>query len=108
MKATATTLYLYGLLLLVGGAIGHIKAHSTPSLVAGTCFGAAMLLCAYAISKGKMIAQYVALALTFFLDGFFTYRFAKSLQFLPSGLMSLTSLIVLIVIALKIRKTARG
>jgi F0F1-type ATP synthase assembly protein I len=50
----------------------------------------------------------MALGFTFALDAFFTHRFAKSLHFFPSGMMSLISLIVLIVVALKIRKTVKA
>jgi uncharacterized membrane protein (UPF0136 family) len=107
MKVTATIVCAYAMLILVGGLIGHVKAASTASLISGITFGTALLLCAYAIAKGKMVAQYLALALTFFLDGFFTFRFAKTLHFVPAGMMSLFSLAVLIVIALKIRRTVK-
>ncbi len=107
MKITATIVGVYALVILAGGVIGYLKAGSNPSLISGLVFSTILLICAYAISKGKLAAQYVALAVTFFLDGFFTHRFAKTLNFIPSGLMSLLSLAVLIVIALKIRKTYR-
>jgi uncharacterized membrane protein (UPF0136 family) len=105
MKITATIVGIYALILLIGGLVGYMKADSIPSLVSGLVFSVVLFLCAYAISKGKLAAQYVALAVTFVLDGFFTHRFAKTLNFIPSGLMSLLSLAVIIVIALKIRKT---
>lgn len=105
MKITATIVAIYALILLIGGLIGYMKADSIPSLVSGLVFSVVLFLCAYAISKGKLVAQYIALGVTFVLDGFFTHRFAKTLHFIPSGLMSLLSLAVIIVIALKIRKT---
>jgi hypothetical protein len=66
-----------------------------------------MLLCAWGIGAGKKAAEYAALILTFVLDGFFTFRFAKTLKFFPAGFMSLLSLAVLIFIALKIRKSKK-
>jgi len=107
MKMTASILAAYALAILIGGLMGYLKAGSHISLVSGIVFGSLLFLCSYAVAKGKHIAQYIALALTFLLDGFFTHRFAKTLHFLPSGLMSLLSLTVLIVIALKIRKTQK-
>jgi uncharacterized membrane protein (UPF0136 family) len=107
MKTTATILLVYATILFVGGLIGYIQAGSLPSLISGTLFSLLLDACAIAILRGKLFAQYLALGITFFLDGFFTYRFAKTLNFLPSGLMSLVSLIVIIVLALKIRKTQR-
>jgi uncharacterized membrane protein (UPF0136 family) len=107
MKVTATIVFVYGLLIAMGGMMGFIKSGSHASLISGGSFGIALLICAFFISKGKIAAQYFALILTFLLDGIFTYRFAKTLQFFPTGFLSLCSLAVLIVIALKIRRTLR-
>lgn len=107
MKVTATMLFVYGLLIALGGLMGYVKGGSIISLVSGASFGASLLICAHFISRGKIAAQYVALVLTFLLDGIFTFRFAKTLHFFPAGFLSLFSLAVLIVIALKIRKTLR-
>ena len=107
MKVTATIVCAYALLILMGGLIGYYKAGSIASLISGITFGIALVLCSFAIAKGKILAQYAALILTFFLDGFFTHKFAKTLHFVPSGMMSLFSLAVLIVIALKIRRSVK-
>lgn len=107
MKVTATIVFVYGLLIALGGIMGFVKGGSNASLISGSVFGLALLLSAYFISKGKIAAQYVALVLTFILDGIFTYRFAKTLHFFPAGFLSLASLAVLIVIALKIRRTLK-
>lgn len=107
MKVTATIVFVYGLLIILGGIMGYVKGCSSMSLVSGASFGTGLLLSAYFISKGKIAAQYFALLMTFLLDGIFTYRFAKTLHFIPAGFLSLFSLAVLIVIALKIRRTLR-
>lgn len=107
MKVTATLVFVYGLLITLGGLFGFIKGGSNISLISGGSFGISLLIAAHFISQGKIIAQYFALVLTFLLDGIFTYRFAKTLQFFPAGFLSLTSLLVLIVIALKVRKTLK-
>ncbi len=107
MKITATIVFIYGLLISLGGILGYIKGGSNISLISGGSFGLALLISAYFISKGKIAAQYLALILTFLLDGIFTFRFAKSLHFFPPGFFSLISLVVLIVISLKIRRTLK-
>ena len=107
MKVTATIVFVFGLLIALGGIFGYVKGHSQASLISGSLFGAILIACAYFISKGKIAAQYVALAATFMLDGIFTYRFAKTLHFFPAGFLSLASLAVLIVVALKIRRTLK-
>ncbi len=105
MKATATIVFIYGSLIALGGIMGHLKGGSLISLILGGSFGVALMLNAYFISRGKALAQYVALLLTFLLDGLFTYRFAKTLHFFPTGFLSLLSLAVLIMLALRIRKS---
>ncbi len=105
MKVTATIVFVYGLLIVLGGMMGYVKGGSQMSLISGGSFGIALLISGYLISKGKIAAQYFALVLTILLDGLFTFRFAKTLHFFPTGFLSLTSLAVLIVIALKIRRT---
>lgn len=107
MKVTATIVFVYGLLIALGGIMGYVKGGSHASIISGASFGTALLIAGYFISKGKIAAQYFALVLTFLLDGIFTYRFAKTLHFFPAGFLSLFSLAVLIVIALKIRRTLK-
>jgi uncharacterized membrane protein (UPF0136 family) len=104
MKLTAGIVFVYGLIILIGGLIGHYQAGSKASLICGLVFGMLMLICAWGILKGKSSIYFVALILTLILDGVFTYRFAKTLHFFPAGFMSLVSLAVLIIIALEIRK----
>lgn len=107
MKVTAKVVFFYGLLIIFGGVLGYVQGGSKASLISGGSSGLLLLMCAHFISKGKIAAQYCALALTFLLDGIFTYRFAKTLHFIPTGFLSLVSLAVLIVIALKIRRTLK-
>jgi uncharacterized membrane protein (UPF0136 family) len=107
MKVTATIVFVYGLIIAFGGIMGYVKGGSHVSLILGSLFGVALLICAYFISKKHLAAQYISLALTFALDGIFTYRFAKTLHFFPAGFLSLASLAVLIILALKIRRTVK-
>ncbi len=94
-------LLFYSLIVLAGGLIGFFKAGSTASLVAGLVFGLPLLICAL-FSKKKW-GPYLALILTFFLDAFFTQRYLKTFQFMPSGLLSLLSLGILIFLAISIK-----
>jgi len=107
MKVTATIVFVFGLLIALGGIMGYVKSGSQASLISGSSFGIILAISAYFISQGKIAAQYIALASTFLLDAIFTYRFAKTLHFFPAGFLSLASLAVLIVVALKIRRTLK-
>lgn len=83
----------YALLLLVGGLVGYLKAGSLPSLIMGS--SCAIIFGILAFIRTKM-AHLIAIAMTLLLFGFFGYRFAVSLKFMPAGLMSLASIGLLI------------
>ena len=107
MKVTSIIVYAFGILIGLGGIFGYVKSGSQASLISGFAFGIALIVSGYFMSKGMILAQYFALVLTFLLDALFTYRFAKTLHFFPAGFLSIASLAVLIIIALKIRRTLR-
>ena len=87
-------LWIYIVLLVIGGLIGYLKAGSKPSLIASTAFAAALILCAL-----KVIFQaYVADLLLAALLVVFALRLSKTRKFMPAGLM-----LVLTVLALALR-----
>ena len=110
MKTRKTTcvVFLYSLSILAGGIIGHLRSGSIPSLVSGVLFGLLLLVSSCFMYQKKPIGNWMALILAILLDGIFTWRFAKTLHFLPAGLLSLLSLVVIILVALKIGKRARS
>jgi len=86
-----TVLWIYIVLLLVGGLIGFFKAGSKPSLIASVGFAAALILCAL-----KVIFQpYVADLLLAALLVVFGLRLSKTRKFMPSGLMLVLTVLVL-------------
>lgn len=96
MKIAAWITIIYALIVLAGGIMGYIKAHSTASVVMGSIFGLLLLLSALGMLGHIYLAAYLAILLTLALDAFFTYRWLLSFKFMPSGLMSIVSLVVLI------------
>ncbi len=104
MKKTGWIVLLYGLLVCIGGVIGYVHSGSFPSLLSGSLFGLALIGSSILVFRKKSPGYWAALALAIGLEGFFTWRFAKTLHFFPSGLFSLLSLVVIIIVALKIRK----
>ncbi|HEX2579822.1 MAG TPA: TMEM14 family protein [Rhabdochlamydiaceae bacterium] len=85
---------IYGLLILVGGVIGHLKAGSLASLIMGGVSGLLLLIASGGMFSKKNFKKsaFFALILTLVLDAFFSYRFMTTLKFLPSGLLALVSL----------------
>jgi uncharacterized membrane protein (UPF0136 family) len=104
MKKSAHLVLLYGVIILIGGLIGHYKTASTASLYSGLIFGVLLIASSLGIYMKKVWAAYAALLLTLILDGFFTYRYALTGNFMPSGLLSLISLIMLLIQAKLLKK----
>ncbi len=75
--------YLYGTLLIVGGAMGAAK--SPTSLYAGAGSGAAIILLEYFGGRTSEIVQVVVAAA---LTGVMGTRFNESGKFMPAGLVA--------------------
>jgi uncharacterized membrane protein (UPF0136 family) len=105
MKSVGIITLFYGLLILLGGVMGHIKAASTASLYTGIVFGLLAILLSFGIFKKSLLSAYFAILLTFILDAFFTYRLLLTMKFMPAGMMAVISTIVLILQASLIKKS---
>ena len=103
MKAAAWITLFYGILILIGGIIGHLKAGSAASLIMGLAFGILLILSSFGMFKNRLFPAYVALLLTLILDAFFTYRWLFTFQFMPSGLFAIISLVVLFLLVILLR-----
>ena len=101
MVKTGSIVLIYGILVFAGGLLGHFKSQSLPSLISGVVFGVLLILSAFAMMQKKDWGWWIALILAFLLDGFFTWRFVKTLKLFPAGIMSLVSLIMVILLALR-------
>lgn len=96
MKCPVLIVFVYGLLILAGGMFGYIKANSMPSLFMGSGFAFLLIASAFTMSKNYKYGILCALILSALLTLFFSYRFIKTESFMPSGLMSILSLLVVI------------
>lgn len=84
-------LWLYIILLVIGGLIGFFQGKSRVSLILSVCFAAALSLCAAQI----IFRPYVADILLAVLLVVFGMRLAKTKKFMPSGLMLVITLVAL-------------
>lgn len=84
MQNYATTLlWVYIVLLIVGGLFGYFKAGSKVSLVTSSISAAVLVLCALGIVFRPYMAD-VVMALLLIV---FAIRLTKTKKFMPSGLM---------------------
>jgi len=85
-----TILWIYIVLMFLGGLMGFIKAKSKASLIASSIFAAILALFALNILPFRF--NYIVLL---FLLVFFGMRFRKSKKFMPNGLMFVLTILAL-------------
>lgn len=88
-----TVLWIYIVLLVIGGLIGFLKAKSRVSLIMSVAFAAALSLCAAGIIF--QLQPYVADVLLAALLVVFGMRLAKTKKFMPAGLMLAVTILAL-------------
>jgi uncharacterized membrane protein (UPF0136 family) len=91
---------IFGLLTIIGGLIGYLKAGSTISLIAGGIAGLLLLTAAYLIPNNLAVALAIALVVSLLLAGRFVPNFIATGKMMPAGMMSLLSVIGMVVAAL--------
>lgn len=84
-------LWVYIVLLEVGGLMGLLKAGSKASLIASSIFAVPLILVALGFIPA-IVADIVLVILLIF----FGKKYAVSKNFMPSGLMSILSIIALV------------
>jgi uncharacterized membrane protein (UPF0136 family) len=92
---TTKVLWIYIVLLLIGGLIGFFKAKSRVSLITSAVFAAILILTAIpgildSSLRGKLANIIMALLLVVF-----AVRLAKTKKFMPSGLMLVVTIAAL-------------
>ena len=84
---------IFGLLTIVGGVMGYVKAGSTASLVAGSVSGILLLLAAFLLPGNLAVGLALAAVVSVALAGRFVPAFMNTGKVMPAGLMSVLSVI---------------
>ncbi len=103
LELTKNYYLLFGVLTILGGVIGFVKAQSKASLIAGGVSGALILLAAWLVMSGQAQAGLIlGLVISSVLEMRFLPAFLKTKKPMPAGMMAVLSLIgtVLSVLAL--------
>ena len=92
MPNPVTILWIYIVLLFLGGLMGFLKAGSKMSLIMSATFAVILILFNLGYIQIRHGADFVLL----FLLLFFTMRLAKSKKLMPNGMMAILTLAALI------------
>ena len=90
-----TVLWIYIVLLLVGGLIGFFKGKSQVSLIMSAVFAALLILCGISGVLDAHFRKGLADVLMASLVVVFALRLAKTRQFMPAGMMLGITLLML-------------
>jgi uncharacterized membrane protein (UPF0136 family) len=91
---------VFGLLTIVGGVMGYLKAGSTASLIAGSISGILLLVAAFLLPNSLALGLALAAVVSIALAGRFIPAFMKTGQVMPAGLMAVLSVIGIIMAVL--------
>ncbi len=89
---------IFGLLTILGGVIGYVKAGSTASIIAGSISGILLLIAAWLLPGNLALGLALAAVISIALAGRFIPAFIKTGHLMPAGLMSVLSVIGVIMV----------
>jgi len=89
-----TVLWIYIVLLLVGGLIGFFRGKSKISLITSAVFAAVLVLTQTGIFEARVAHNLVNVLMAVLL-AVFAARLAKTKKFMPSGLMLVVTIVAL-------------
>ena len=92
---TAYILWIYIVLLVVGGLIGFLKAKSKVSLYMSVGFAAVLAICAIQGFLDAKLARIISDVLMVMLLVVFGIRLAKTKKFMPAGMMLIMTIAAL-------------
>jgi uncharacterized membrane protein (UPF0136 family) len=96
MPSPSLVLWIYIVLLFLGGLVGFLKAGSKISLIMSATFAGILILCNTNAIFAPNFARLLTTIVLVFLMVFFSIRLTKSKKFMPNGLMAVLTLATLV------------
>ncbi|HEY2567911.1 MAG TPA: TMEM14 family protein [Candidatus Udaeobacter sp.] len=96
MEAAKIYFIIFGVLTVVGGVIGYVKAGSVASIVAGSITGVLLLVAAFLLPDHRAAGLATAFIISLLLAAQFAPKFIRTGRVMPAGMMSILSVIGLI------------
>src|SRR2546421_13075741 len=96
MEAAKIYFVIFGILTVVGGVVGYIKAGSVASIIAGSITGVLLLVAAFLLPEHRTIGLATALIVSLLLAAQFVPKFLRSGRVMPAGMMAILAVIGII------------
>ena len=97
MEAGKIYFIVFGVLTIIGGIVGYVKAGSVASIIAGSITGVLLLVGAFLLPEHRAAGLATALIISLLLAAQFIPKLLRTGRVLPAGIMSLLSVIGIIV-----------
>ena len=104
MQNAAIEIWVYAVIMILGGVMGYVKVGSKASLISGVGFGLGLLASGFGAWRGSEGSVVAAEIIALVLVVIFAIRYAKKRRFMPAGMLAVLSLVAVIVFWLALRK----
>ena len=104
MQNTAIEIWIYGVIMILGGIMGFVKVGSKASLISGVGMGLALLASGFGGWRGSADSLLVALVIAALLMVIFAIRYVKTRRFMPGGMLAILSLVAVVIFGLALKK----
>ncbi|HVM62842.1 MAG TPA: TMEM14 family protein [Verrucomicrobiae bacterium] len=103
MENAAIEVWIYGLVMILGGIAGFVRVGSKASLISGVGFGLMLLVTGIGVWRGSQPCLLAAVVIALLLVVLFAIRYVKKRRFMPAGMLAVLSIVaaVMFVRALK-------
>ena len=91
---------IFGLLTILGGVMGYVRAGSTASIIAGSVSGILLLVAAFLLPNNVAVGLMLAGLVSILLAGRFLPAFLKTGSVMPAGMMAALSVIGVVMVIL--------
>lgn len=104
MENTAIEVWVYGVIMILGGIAGFVRVGSKASLISGVGFGLVLLVCGFGVWNGLQSNLVAAEVIALLLVVLFAMRYAKKQRFMPAGMLAVLSLVAAVLFALGLKR----
>jgi len=93
MENVAIEVWVYGVIMILGGIAGYARVGSKASLISGVGFGLVLLISGIGVWNGSQNSLMAAILIALLLVVLFAIRYAKTRRFMPSGVLVILSVV---------------